>query len=114
MEKSLEIHPYPTTYHHLGLWHYRFARFPPYQRFLCSFFGPFPESNFQTALDYFLKAEQLAPGFDAKNRLMIAKCYQHLGERTEALKHFQMIKDCDSVDLDLNIYNEACQRLRTL
>jgi len=115
LERSLQLHPYPTTLHHLGLWHYRFARFPPYQRHLATFlFGHFPEADFACALVLFERAEQLAPGFDMRNRLMIAKCHQHLGDFDEAKRHLRMIKECESVDLDLTVYNEALERLLML
>lgn len=45
-----------------------------------------PCSSLQQALDNFLKAEELSPGFSRTVRLYISKCHQELGNVSEALK----------------------------
>ncbi|XP_033847155.1 regulator of microtubule dynamics protein 3 [Periophthalmus magnuspinnatus] len=51
-----------------------------------------PSSSLQQALDNFLKAEELSPGFSKTVRLYIAKCHQELGNVSEASKWMDLAK----------------------
>ena len=69
-EKSIKIHPDPTTIYCLGVWHYEFSDLPWYQRKAAEIiFAKVPESDFETALSYFLQAERIQPGFYSKNQV---------------------------------------------
>ena len=50
-------------------------------------------STFQAALDCFMWAERLAPGFYSKNQMMIGKCYLRLGKTAKARSYLENVKD---------------------
>lgn len=69
-EKSIKIHPDPTTIYCLGVWHYKFSDLPWYQRQAAEIiFAKVPKTDFETALSYFLQAERIQPGFYSKNQV---------------------------------------------
>lgn len=49
-------------------------------------FGKIPSSTVQEALQNFLKAEKLHPGFSTSNYMHLAKCYIDLDRNEDALK----------------------------
>lgn len=51
-----------------------------YRKLVETLFSTPPESSFEEALQYFLKAEKAEPGFWNKNALMIAKSYEKIGK----------------------------------
>lgn len=61
----------PTVMYCLGMWHFRFAALPEYQRRLFQFYINFikaesfviPRSTYETALNVFLRAEHCKPNF---------------------------------------------------
>ena len=77
LEKSIEINENdPTTIYCLGVWHFEFADLGTMTRKLAStLLAAVPESDYQTALKWFEKAEQVQPNFYIDNTFMIGKCY---------------------------------------
>jgi regulator of microtubule dynamics protein 3 len=62
-----------------------FADMPWYERQAASLlFASPPQSSYEAALEQFLKAEALEPGFYKKNAQMIASTYARLGKQAEA------------------------------
>jgi len=49
-----------------------------------------PSSTYEEALEHFLKAEEIDPGFYKKNLLMIAKTYKALGNAELSKKYALM------------------------
>ena len=47
-------------------------------------FGTPPQATYHDALDYFMRAERVSPGFWKKNQLMIAQCHMSLGDKAKA------------------------------
>jgi len=114
-EKSIKIHPDPTTIYCLGVWHYKFSDLPWYQRQAAEIiFAKVPESDFETALSYFLQAEKIQPGFYSKNQLMIGKCYMKMNEKDKAKIFFEKVKDWNDVIMDQDAYEEACALLKKI
>ena len=68
-------------------------------------------SNYHTALELFLHAEKLAPGFYSKNQVMIGKCYLQLGDKLTAKQYFNNVKWWKDVIMDQGAYQEACHLL---
>lgn len=58
-----------------------------------------PHSSLQEALDNFLKAEEVSPGFSKTVRLYISKCHQELGNISEASKWMELAKNTPATTL---------------
>jgi hypothetical protein len=84
--RALELNPRDaTTTCLLGQWMFYFADMPWYERQAASLlFASPPQSSYEAALEQFLKAEALEPGFYKKNAQMIASTYARLGKQAEA------------------------------
>ena len=60
----------------MGVWHFEFADLGTMTRKLAStLLAAVPESDYETALKWFEKAEQVQPDFYIDNTFMIGKCY---------------------------------------
>lgn len=96
MEKACELNPTDgTSWHLLGLWHFNIANIAWYERKAASIlFASPPQSTFEEALDNFLHAEKVEPKFYSQNLLMIAKCYERLKDREEAVRYLRLAQEC--------------------
>jgi tetratricopeptide (TPR) repeat protein len=85
-ERASQLNPNDgTVMYCLGAWCYGLADLGWVSRKLAStLFATPPVSSFGEALEFFLRAEEVEPGFWSKNTLMIARCYDKLGERAKA------------------------------
>lgn len=63
-------------------------------------FGTPPTSTVEEALQHFLKAEEMHPGYSKYNYVYLAKCHKDLGQKNNALKY------CDSALSILSVTNE--------
>ncbi|KAI8513530.1 Regulator of Microtubule Dynamics [Branchiostoma belcheri] len=77
IERALELRPNDATVHHLlGRWCYEVTMLSWVERKVASaLFAAPPNSSVDEALEHFLEAENLEPGFYKANSLYIAKCY---------------------------------------
>ncbi|CAO4363540.1 unnamed protein product [Caenorhabditis nigoni] len=91
LERALSIFEHdPTTWHILGLWHYSFANMGYATRMVAkAIFATPPASTYQEALHYFLKAEEISPGFYSTNTYYIGEVYEQLGQKQEAVDAFK-------------------------
>jgi len=107
LEKSIEINENdPTTIYCLGVWHFEFADLGTMTRKLAStLLAAVPESDYETALKWFEKAEQVQPDFYIDNTFMIGKCYAKLKKVDEA-KPF-LDKVIESADATETVKAEA-------
>ncbi|CAI2293076.1 unnamed protein product [Caenorhabditis sp. 36 PRJEB53466] len=115
LEKALSIfEDDPTTWHILGLWHFSFANMGYATRMVAkAIFATPPSSTYQNALHYFLKAEQISPGFYSTNIYYIGEVYEQMGEKEEALTHFkQAFKMAVVTSDDAAIHKRAHEKLR--
>jgi tetratricopeptide (TPR) repeat protein len=85
-ERASQLNPNDgTVMYCLGAWCYGLANLGWVSRKLAStLFATPPVSSFAEALEFFLRAEEVEPGFWSTNTLMIARCYDKLGERAKA------------------------------
>lgn len=85
--RSLELNPTdPTTYHALGTWYFTFADMGWVMRNLAAaIFATPPKGTYEEALECFLRAEEISPGFYLKNNLYIVKTYLGLGNKERAM-----------------------------
>lgn len=86
LQRAIELNPKDaTTLYILGFWCFAFADLPWYQRKVASvIFATPPESSFEEALSYFLKAEEVDPNFYGKNLLMLGKTYLKMNDKETA------------------------------
>lgn len=87
LEEAVRLNPKDaTSLHILGFWCFAFAELPWYQRKLAAvIFSKPPESTYEEALDFFLRAEEVDPEFYSKNLLMLGKTYMALNDKKAAL-----------------------------
>eukprot|EP00003_Mantamonas_plastica_P026685 TRINITY_DN553_c0_g1_i1.p1 TRINITY_DN553_c0_g1~~TRINITY_DN553_c0_g1_i1.p1 ORF type:complete len:476 (+),score=181.94 TRINITY_DN553_c0_g1_i1:1643-3070(+) len=85
-KRATEIDPSDASAHHLlGVWCLNIATISYIERMVASTaFGTPPTATYQDALDHFLKAETIDPGFYKKNLFYIGKVYYEQGEKSKA------------------------------
>lgn len=94
-EKAIALNPKDaTSVHLLGLWCFTFADMPWYQTKIAAVvFATPPSSSYEEALEKFLQAEEINPGFYSKNFLMIGKTYLRQGNHKMALLYLTKAKE---------------------
>jgi len=82
-EKAAELNPNDgTTFYCIGQWCFSLADLNWMSRKIATaIYGTPPTSTFEEALECFLKAEKVEPGFWNKNTLMIARSYLKMGDK---------------------------------
>ncbi|KAM9840104.1 regulator of microtubule dynamics protein 3 [Aulostomus maculatus] len=75
----------PMCFYLLGRWCYQVTNLDWLEKkAAAALYQSLPTSTLNEALDNFLKAEELSPGFSRTVRLYIAKCHKELGNMSEA------------------------------
>lgn len=102
LDKAIELKPQdPLLYYLNGRWCYSVAQLSWIERKVAAaLFGTPPTSTVEEALQNFLKAEEMHPGYSKYNYVYLAKCYKDLGQKNNALKY------CDSALSILSVTNE--------
>ncbi|NXO89700.1 RMD2 protein, partial [Certhia brachydactyla] len=102
LDKAIELKPQdPFLYYLNGRWCYSVAQLSWIEKKVAAaLFGTPPTSTVEEALQNFLKAEEMHPGYSKCNYVYLAKCYKDLGQRNNALKY------CDSALSILSVTNE--------
>ncbi|NXK01978.1 RMD2 protein, partial [Herpetotheres cachinnans] len=103
LDKAIELKPQdPFLYYLNGRWCYSVAQLSWIEKKVATaLFGTPPTSTVEEALQNFLKAEEMHPGYSKCNYVYLAKCYKDLGQRSNALKY------CDSALSILSVTNEV-------
>ncbi|NWZ38694.1 RMD2 protein, partial [Brachypodius atriceps] len=102
LDKAIELKPQdPFLYYLNGRWCYSVAQLSWLEKKVAAaLFGTPPTSTVEEALQNFLKAEEMHPGYSKCNYVYLAKCYKDLGQKNNALKY------CDSALSVLSVTNE--------
>ncbi|XP_010186618.1 PREDICTED: regulator of microtubule dynamics protein 2 [Mesitornis unicolor] len=102
LDKAIELKPQdPFLYYLNGRWCYSVAQLSWIEKKVAAaLFGTPPTSTIEEALQNFLKAEEMHPGYSKYNYVYLAKCYKDLGQKNNALKY------CDSALSILSVTNE--------
>ncbi|XP_069708587.1 regulator of microtubule dynamics protein 2 isoform X2 [Phaenicophaeus curvirostris] len=103
LDKAIELNPQdPFLYYLNGRWCYSVAQLSWIEKKVAAaLFGTPPTSTVEEALQNFLKAEEMCPGYSKCNYVYLAKCYKDLGQKNNALKY------CDSALSLLSVTNES-------
>ncbi|XP_064504634.1 regulator of microtubule dynamics protein 2 isoform X1 [Pseudopipra pipra] len=107
LDKAIELKPQdPFLYYLNGRWCYSVAQLSWIEKKVATaLFGTPPTSTVEEALQNFLKAEEMHPGYSKCNYVYLAKCYKDLGQKNNALKY------CDSALSILSVTNESLSLL---
>ncbi|XP_014122167.1 regulator of microtubule dynamics protein 2 [Zonotrichia leucophrys gambelii] len=102
LDKAIELKPQdPFLYYLNGRWCYSVAQLSWLEKKVAAaLFETPPTSTVEEALQNFLKAEEMHPGYSKCNYVYLAKCYKDLGQKSNALKY------CDSALSILSVTNE--------
>ncbi|XP_031806214.1 regulator of microtubule dynamics protein 2 isoform X2 [Sarcophilus harrisii] len=89
IDKALELIPdEPLLYYLNGRYCYSVFKLNWMEKKMAStLFGMVPTSSIEDALNNFLKAEELKPGYSKYNYVYLAKCYKELGNKAKALMY---------------------------
>ncbi|NXK91604.1 RMD2 protein, partial [Formicarius rufipectus] len=110
LDKAIELKPQdPFLYYLNGRWCYSVSQLSWIEKKVATaLFGTPPTSTVEEALQNFLKAEEMHPGYSKCNYVYLAKCYKDLGQKNNALKY------CDSALSILSVTNEDKEAQRDL
>eukprot|EP00054_Salpingoeca_dolichothecata_P014190 m.79618 g.79618 ORF g.79618 m.79618 type:complete len:297 (+) comp20868_c0_seq3:75-965(+) len=116
-DKAIELNPKDATSRHLlGLWCFTFADMSWITRSAASAIltSP-PKASYDDALEHFMTAEKMDPGFYPKNTLMIGKTLARKGEKKEAVVWLQkcLALTANNAD-DRAAHKEAEELLKTV
>ncbi|KAI8790266.1 regulator of microtubule dynamics protein 1 [Biomphalaria glabrata] len=90
-DKALELDPDDViSLHSIGYWCFALAERPWYQRKIAAtFFAALPETTYDEALEWFMKAEKIQENFMCTNLLMIGKTHLKLHNKEKAIEYLQ-------------------------
>ena len=86
-ERAVELHPNDASaLHFLGRWEHGITEIDWFSRNAANLiFGSLPPASYESALEYFKRAEEINPGFWKRNLVFMAQCEIALGH-TESAK----------------------------
>merc|ERR1712168_261558 len=117
LEKALSMNQTDgIVYHSLGVWCFLFADMNWVTRKIASaIFASPPTSTYLEALDNFLKAEEVEPGFYTQNLVMIGTIYIKLGNKEAAIPYLKKAKDSKiTMEDDKDSIKEATKLLKSI
>ncbi|GBP21986.1 Regulator of microtubule dynamics protein 1 [Eumeta japonica] len=117
MDVAVTLNPSDaTTLHILGEWCYQITEMPWYQRKIAeTIFAAPPNSTYEDALEYFLRAESVEPRFYSVNLLRIGNCYLKLDKKDQAVYYLTLAASYPAKSNDDHQANkEAAELLKKL
>ncbi|CAG9796667.1 unnamed protein product [Diatraea saccharalis] len=92
MDLAVTLNPNDaTTLHMLGEWCYQVSELPWHQRKIAeALFASPPQSTYEDALEYFLRAEAVQPRFYSINLLRLGNCYLKLKKEDQAKYYLKL------------------------
>ena len=115
--KACELNPLDATSRHaLGMWYWEVASLGwATRKVAATIFASPPVGNYDEALAHFQLAEGIAPGFYARNRLMLAKCQKELRDKPAAKKWAALTIELPTINHDdQTAQDDARAMLKTL
>lgn len=100
VDKAIALRPEnPKAHFLLGRWCYQVSHLSWLEKkTAAALFESPPSATVQDALQSFLKAEELHPGFSKAGRVYISKCYRELGKNSEARRWMKLALELPDVN----------------
>ncbi|XP_011353221.1 regulator of microtubule dynamics protein 3 isoform X2 [Pteropus medius] len=116
VDKALALQPEnPMAHFLLGRWCYQVAHLSWLERKTATALLESPLSaTVQDALQSFLKAEELQPGFSKAGRVYISKCYQELGRNSEARQWVKLALELPDVTNEDSAFQKDLEELEAI
>ncbi|KAL0901618.1 hypothetical protein ABMA27_006834 [Loxostege sticticalis] len=117
MDLAVTLNPNDaTTLHMLGEWCFQVSELPWHQRKIAeALFGSPPQSTYEDALEYFLRAEAAQPRFYSLNLLRLGNCYLKLQKEDQAKYYLKLAASYPAKSNDDHRANkEAAELLKKL
>lgn len=116
VDKAIELQPEdPRGHFLLGRWCYQVSHLNWLEKKTATALFESPLSaTVQDALQSFLKAEELQPGFSKAGRVYISKCYRELGKNSEARKWMKLAQELPDVTNEDSAFQKDLEELEVI
>ncbi|KAF6132584.1 regulator of microtubule dynamics 3 [Phyllostomus discolor] len=116
VDKALALQPEnPMGHFLLGRWYYQVAHLSWLEKKTAAALFESPLSaTVQDALQSFLKAEEIQPGFSKAGRVYISKCYRELGQNSEARQWVKLAKELPDVTNEDSAFQKDLEELEVI
>ncbi|CAH6788064.1 regulator of microtubule dynamics protein 3 [Phodopus roborovskii] len=116
VDKAIQLEPEdPRNHFLLGRWCYQVSHLSWLEKKTATALFESPLSaTVQDALQNFLKAEELQPGFSKAGRVYISKCYRELGKNSEARKWMKLAQELPDVTNEDSAFQKELEDLEVI
>nr|XP_017496688.2 regulator of microtubule dynamics protein 3 isoform X3 [Manis javanica] len=116
VDKAIALQPEnPIAHFLLGRWCYQVCHLSWLEKKTAAALFESPLSaTVEDALQSFLKAEELQPGFSKAGRVYISKCYRELGKNSEARQWMKLALDLPDVTNEDSAFQKDLEELQVI
>ncbi|XP_036301816.1 regulator of microtubule dynamics protein 3 [Pipistrellus kuhlii] len=116
VDRALALQPEnPVAHFLLGRWCYQVAHLSWLEKKTATALSESPLSaTVEEALQSFLKAEELQPGFSKAGRVYISKCYRELGKNSEARQWVKLAMELPDVTSEDSAFQKDLEELEVI
>nr|XP_048315509.1 regulator of microtubule dynamics protein 3 isoform X2 [Myodes glareolus] len=116
VDKAIALQPEdPRSHFLLGRWCYQVSHLSWLEKKTATaLFESPPTATVQEALQSFLKAEELQPGFSKAGRVYISKCYRELGKNSEARRWMKLAQELPDVTNEDSAFQKDLEELEVI
>nr|XP_020031660.1 regulator of microtubule dynamics protein 3 [Castor canadensis] len=116
VDKTIALQPEnPRAHFLLGRWCYQVSHLSWLEKKTATaLFESPPSATVQDALQSFLKAEELQPGFSKAGRIYISKCYRELGKNSEARRWMKLALELPDVTNEDSAFQKDLEELQVI
>nr|XP_055172733.1 regulator of microtubule dynamics protein 3 isoform X1 [Nyctereutes procyonoides] len=116
IEKAIALQPEnPMAHFLLGRWCYQVSHLSWLEKKTATALFESPLSaTVEDALQSFLKAEELQPGFSKAGRVYISKCYRELGKNSEARQWLELALELPDITNEDSAFQKDLEELKVI
>lgn len=116
VDKAIALQPEnPKAHFLLGRWCYQVSHLGWLEKkTAAALFESPPSATVEDALQSFLKAEELQPGFSKAGRVYISKCYRELGKKSEARRWMKLALELPDVTNEDSAFQKDLEELEVV